>query len=311
MEPAESNKKKQKCAAQADCLPALAIKDGKVENDPSTRARAKGLVPDCPVIVDCEPSPSQGVLLSFDGPEHAKVRMADGDTIQTIHLDDLAVDKEKLGKKTEKPARPLDNRQPGKPWALMTEQHARVAIKDSVRAALFTLNGAWGPAQDQLRVHEEHDGERFSINFPAKAGSLVFVPFTQVLLEEGARRARLSEKQPEKDERTPVLKVSRKEGEEATFWLSPGEGFFWKFLDHQQHQSEDAPNLVYKDVTAQTTAAVSAQMMLRKRPSKKASKVTFDLSFQVLTNESDLPALTVLRAPAPKQRASAQGASGV
>ena len=288
-----------------DSLPPLIVKEGRVQEDIFTRARAKGLTPGCPVIMggDSGPKSVQGELLSFvAGSDNARVRDTDG-VVHCVNLDDLTVDKDaSQGKKTKEP-RAVDPRQPGRKWSIMTETQAKGAVKDAVRAALFSLNAAWSPGEDQLRVHEETGVETMSINYAAKAGSLVFVPFTNIVSEEGVR-PRVLEKQAESSDRDlPLLVVTQKgtKAEALSLRLYPVDGFYWKFANKPEHQSQDAPTLVFKEVKTQTTVSCSASLLLDKKPLKKSSKITLELCFQVLTNERDLPAFTVLRAPAGTQ----------
>ncbi|CAE7467263.1 unnamed protein product [Symbiodinium sp. CCMP2592] len=303
--PTEPSPKRQKLSTTADCLPPLLVKEGRVQEDIFTRARAKGLAPGCPVIMGgkSDSTSVQGELLSFvSGSENAQVRDADG-TVHCVNLDDLTVDKNALQQKKTKEPRAVDPRQPGRKWSLMTESQAKGAIKDAVRAALFSLNAAWSPGQDQLRVHEETEGETMSINYAAKAGSLVFLPFTSIVSEDGIR-PRVLEKQAENAEQDlPLLVVTQKgtKAEPLSLRLYPVDGFYWKFATKPQHQSQDAPTLVFKEVKTQTTVSCSASLIFDKKPLKKSSKITLDLSFQVLTNERDLPAFTVLKAPAAAQ----------
>ena len=177
--PTERSAKKQKLSGTVDSLPPLLVKDGRVQEDIFTRARAKGLTPGCAVILggESESKSVQGELLSFvAGSDNAKVRDTDG-TVHSVNLDDLTVDQNALQGKKMKEPRAIDPRNPGRKWSIMSESQAKGAVKDAVRAALFSLNAAWSPGEDQLRVHEETAGETMSINHAAKAGSLVFVPY--------------------------------------------------------------------------------------------------------------------------------------
>ena len=162
---------------------------------------------------------------------------------------------------------------------IMSEQQAKTAVK----AALFTLNASCSPGQDQLRVHEESEGETFSINFPAKAGSLVFVPFTQVMTEDGVK-TRVLDKQPDSgDVELPRMKVTQKgtKAHAMTLQLHPSDAFSWKFSSVTRHQSADAPTLTFQTVTAQTTIASAAQMTVKKKVHKKTGKVTLEMTFEV------------------------------
>ena len=286
---------------QADCLPALATNDGQVVMDAAAQARRIGLSAGCAVLVESDKREAVFLQLCEGGAEVRFVQVAeDGaaqESVRIVPLAELAV-LPKGDTKKPKAVRVVDTRQPGTEWSLMTDTQVEHGIHDFVKSMLMQLQGSLSPAKELLRWHEEADGAHFSLNYAVKAGSLIFVPFTQVLSDgERAVKRRRSNKSSD-DSEHPLLRVRKTDVKAEPMYLSlePAAGPFWTFLQEEQHQSQDVPNLAYKIMKTQASQSGAVQFAIEGKTFKKSSKMSLELSFPVLTNPDDLPAFTVLRA---------------
>ena len=281
---------------RSDELPPLQTQDGALVEDAGSKLRAKGLSSGCGVLVEGQ----AGILVGVSETGQAKVRFLTeaGQEEKDVPVESVELQKDS---KKAKVSRPIDARHPGKDWVVITESMANASILHIAKTALFQWHGSWSPGKEIVRFHEESDGEHLSLNFAQKSGSLVFVPYTSTFLD-GSKRARVTEKQvdPRLEQDVPMLLV-RKPGVEAdpvVFSLKPSDSFFFKLTRESQHQSEDAPTLQFATAKVQVNVSGSAQFCIDKKPIKKSAKLTLEVSFPILTNSEDLPALTVLRGPA-------------
>ena len=251
--------KKSGSKPAADSLPAIATSESKLVVDTAAKARGLGLCVGCDVLVGDEKRPAKFLeLLEAGG---AKVNFTDnkaeGGTetrAQTVPLEILTV-LQLADTKKAKPVRPVDSRQPGKDWASLSEVKVESSVHDFTKSFLFQLHGQLCPPKELLRYHVEDDGEHFSLNYAVKAGGLIFVPFTQRLSEasRGVKRCRLSGKSaempvPGPDITLPVVRVKKTDlnAEPMYMIMQASSGPFWKFLQGQEHQSQDVPNLTFK-----------------------------------------------------------------
>ena len=284
--------------AQADCLPALATCDGQVVRNAAADARRMGLTGGCSVLVGSEKMVAVFVQLSGEGAQVKFLDASGQEQVQDVPLADLEVLKPEDKKKVQA-VKLVDTRQPGIEWHALTDVQVEQGIRDFVKSELLHLQGSLCPPKELLRYHREADGDHFSLNYAVKAGSLVFLPFTQALSEgqRGVKR-RKSGKSQEGAE-YPLLRVKKtdiKGAEPMYFTLEPSAGPFWQFFLEDGHQGQDVPNLTYRIMKTQATQSGSAQFSIQGKMIKKTSKMSLELCFPVLTNLEDLPAYTILRA---------------